>query len=281
MPKIENILRNLARRNERDMQVAIQEWMDFVQKQIKQDLRSKYEKSVTSKLTDWKRIESQGVSTIKPAAIKIMQTGGNAAYRHLAIEGSFDVLNVSAVKAVNKFCSKLVTEVTNNTKKGINTYVKHGIKEGHSMSRIARDLRPLVGLTQKQTQAVINYRKMLTVTKPHWTPTQIDKAVMRYTNKTHRRRMQTIARTETARAQNIGYVQGLEEVGIEEVEFSVAADCCVSQCLPLDGKKYKANEAAGIIPVHPNCRCAMLPVINDRVISEQLKKPHPRLKVGV
>lgn len=277
-PKIQNVLDNLARRNERLLQVAVQEWMDFTQKQIRQDLAEKYQKSMASKLTDWKLINSQGEKIIKPAALEIMRTGGNAAYKHLAVVGSFDVLNIAAIKAVNKFCSKLVTDVTKKTKKGINTYVKHGIKEGYSMPKIARELRPLVGLTGNQTQSIINYRKLLQVKRPDLTAAQVNKAVMRYTNKTHRERMLTIARTETARAQNIGYCQGLGEIGVKEAEFSIAPTDYCEECEALNGTVFPVAEAAGVIPVHPRCRCDMLPVIDNKVIDEQLKEPHPKLK---
>lgn len=273
-PKIENILSNLARKNERILQVAVREWMDFTQKQIRHDLVEKYQKSVASELTDWEYINNQGVTTIKPAALKIMQTGGNAAYKNLAIAGAFDVLNVQAVKAVNKFCSKLVVDVTENTKKGINVFVKHGIKEGYSMSKIARGMRPLVGLTGKQTQAVIHYRQLLQIRRPDLTAAQVDKSVMRYTNKTHRLRMENIARTETARAQNIGYCGGLEQVGVEEGELSVAPGAC-DECLALDKTRYPISEAAGVVPIHPRCRCAILPVVGEKAISHPLKKPPP------
>lgn len=274
MPKIQDTLDSLAVRNERFLQVALREWFDFTQKQIRRDLTSKYIKSVasvTSNLTDWEFIETQGITTIKPVALEVMRTSGNAAYKHLAVTGSFDVLNVPAMKAVEKFCSKLVKDVTAKTKQGINTYIKHGIKEGYSMSKIARDLRSLVGLTGTQTQSVINYRKLLQVKRPDLSAAQVDKAVMKYTNKTHRQRMQTIARTETARAQNIGYVQGLEQIGVKESELRNGSNPC-DECIALNGKKYPVAEAGGVIPVHPRCTCAMLPVVNDKVISEQLKK---------
>jgi len=276
MPKILTILDNLAIRNERLLRVPLQEWMDFSQKQIRDALTEKYQKSVTAKLTDWELIQSQGETTIKPAVLEIMRTGGNAAYRHLAIEGSFDVINVAAIKAVNKFCSKLVKDVTANTKKGINVYIKHGIKEGYSMSKIARNLRPLVGLTAKQTQAIIHYRQLLQIKRPDLSAAQVNKAVMKYTNKTHRLRMENIARTETARAQNIGYCQGLEQVGVKEAELSNGPNPC-DECLALNKTRYPIAEAAGVIPVHPRCECAMLPVIDDKVISERLKKPPKRL----
>jgi hypothetical protein len=274
---IERMLSSLALRNERLLRVPLREWFDFTQKQIRRDLTSKYQKSVVTKLTDWELIQSQGETIIKPAALEIMRTSGNAAYQYLAITGSFDVINVQAVKAVNKFGSKLVREVTKKTKQGINVYVKHGIKQGWSMPKIAKELRPLVGLTGKQTQAIINYRAKLQLTRPDLTAVQLDKATMKYTNKTHRLRMENIARTETARAQNIGYCQGLEQLGIKEAEFAVSPTDVCDECLALNGQRFPIAEAAGIIPVHPRGKCAMLPVIDDKVISERLKKPPKRL----
>lgn len=268
------------------MRVSLQEWMDSTQKQIRRDLTSKYQKSVVSTLTDWELIESQGIKTIKPATLGIIQTGGNVAYKNLAIAGSFDIVNIPAVKAVNKFCSKLVTEVTANTKKGINTYIKYGIKEGYSMPKIARDLRPLVGLTGKQTQSIINYRTLLQE-RTDLSAAQVDKLVMRKMNKTHRMRMENIARTETARAQNIGYCQGLEQIGVEYAELRNGSNPC-DECISLNKKRYPIAEASGIIPVHPRCTCAMLPVICEiekgikkddkcRTITEPLKNPPPEL----
>jgi len=287
MPKIGNILSSLMRSNERLLRVTVRGWMDYMQKQVRRDLSERYQKSAASvgqatvNLTDWELVQSEGIRTIKPAALEIMQTSGNAAYRHLAVAGSFDVINVQAVRAVDKFCSKLVVGVTAKTKEGINTYVKYGIKEGHSMPKIARELRPLVGLTSNQIQSIINYRTLLTEKHPGYSAARIDKAVMRYTNKTHRMRMENIARTETARAQNIGYCQGLEQVGVKEVELSNADDPC-EICAGLNGTRYKVGEGSGVIPVHPRCRCVMLPVVDNKAISEQLKKPHPKLrKFGV
>lgn len=273
---IEEELSRLAIRDERFMQVTLNELMAFISKQIRKDLKNKYQKSFASELADWEVIESQGEKIIKPTTIKLIENGGNAAYKSLAISGSFDVLNVPAIRAVEKFGAKLVKDITAGTRDGINTYIKHGIKEGYSMPKIARDLRPLVGLTGKQTQSVINYRRLLTEKRPDLKPVQIDRVVMKYTAKTHRQRMETIARTETARAQNIGYVQGLEQVGVEEAQFQISPSAC-EECIALDGTIYPVKEAAGIIPVHPRCRCAMLPVIDDKVISDYLKQPHPKL----
>jgi len=273
---IEVVLSNLAIRNERILRVPLQQWMGFANAQIKRDLASKFKKSVTSKLTDWQFIEEQGKKTLKPASLKIMQSGGNAAYKQLAISGSFDVLNVRAVKAAEKFTAKLVKDVTANTKKGIRTYISAGVKAGKAMPTIAKELRPLVGLTKLQTKSIINYRKTLG-DLDRFSPAQIDKKVLSYTNKTHRRRMENIARTETARAQNIGYCQGLEDVGVVEAELRISAVDYCDDCLVLDKTRYPVGEAGAILPVHPRCRCAMLPVVDDKVISETLHLTPPEL----
>lgn len=255
------------RKNERIMQAAVVKWFDFALKQIRRDLARKFTKDyaadVTAELTYWKEIEGNGVRAIKPATLTIMGNGAQEAYRIAELEGTFDVLNVRAVKLADKICAKMVTNVTNKTKEGIRTYISAGIKDGKSMPKIARELRPIVGLTKPQTESIMNYRKLLGDKDkfPKLTAADIDKKVQRYAGKTHRQRMQTIARTETARAQNEGYVMGLEDAGVKETEFSAVSTCC-EICESMNGQKYPIEESGGIIPVHPRCTCAMLPVIS-------------------
>lgn len=246
------------KRNERVFQQAIQQWFALTIKQIQTDLRTKFQKDITTELTDWKFLEEQGIKTIKPASLKVIESGGNQAYKLMQIEGAFDVLNVASVKAAEKFCAKLVTEVNNSTKKGIRTYISTGIKEGKSMDKIARELRSIVGLTESQTESVMNYRNLLQ--EQGLNVDVVDKKVQRYADKTHRYRTEMIARTETANAQSIGYLQGMDDIGVEKVEFSAYPGCC-DICQGLDKDKYKVEDAEGVIPVHPNCRCAWLPVI--------------------
>ena len=245
---------------------AIQTWFAFNLKTIQKDLRTKFQKDVTTELTDWEFLDEQGQTIMKPATLKVMKSGGDAAYSVFAIEGSFDIVNPNSVIAAEKFTAKLVTGVNTETKKGIRTFISSGIKDGKGMDTIARELRPIVGLTKVQTTKAIDLRKMLNDKEkfPNLTQKQINGKVTRYTNKAHRDRTTNIARTETARAQNIGYAQGMENVGVELLEFSITEDeITESECRALNENKYPPSEAAGIIPVHPRCRCAMLPVIGD------------------
>jgi SPP1 gp7 family putative phage head morphogenesis protein len=75
---------------------------------------------------------------------------------------------------------------------------------------------------------------------------------------------ETVARTEIIRSHAEGQLDALEEMGIDEVgvmvEWSTAGDGRVCElCEPLEGVVLKIEEARGLIPRHPNCRCAHIP----------------------
>jgi len=78
------------------------------------------------------------------------------------------------------------------------------------------------------------------------------------------KRARTIARTEIIRAHAEGELDSLERQGAEKVgvmsEWHTAGDDRVCQlCLALDGVVLKIKEARGLLPRHPNCRCAFVP----------------------
>ena len=77
-------------------------------------------------------------------------------------------------------------------------------------------------------------------------------------------RAMTMARTEIIAAHAEGQLDSYEELGIDElevmVEWSTAGDDRVcSACADLQGTVMKIDEARGLIPRHPNCRCAWIP----------------------
>lgn len=78
------------------------------------------------------------------------------------------------------------------------------------------------------------------------------------------KRAETIARTELIRAHAEGQLMAFQKLGVEEVgaavEWSTAGDDRVCPlCKPLEGIVLKTSEATGMIPRHPNCRCAWIP----------------------
>lgn len=81
-------------------------------------------------------------------------------------------------------------------------------------------------------------------------------------------RARLLARTEVIRAHAEASLNSYEEAGAEgviiETEFATAGDSSVCpKCDDLGNQVYKLEDARGLIPVHPNCRCAWLPVLSD------------------
>jgi len=79
-----------------------------------------------------------------------------------------------------------------------------------------------------------------------------------------RNRSQTIARTEIIHAYSEGQLDAYEQMNIEEVgvmaEWNTAGDDRVCEkCVALEGIVLEVKEARGLIPRHPNCRCAFIP----------------------
>jgi SPP1 gp7 family putative phage head morphogenesis protein len=78
------------------------------------------------------------------------------------------------------------------------------------------------------------------------------------------RRGTMIARTEIIRAHAEGQLDAMQQMGVEEVgvavEFTVTPDEKVCPlCQALEGVILKIDEARGVIPQHPDCRCCFSP----------------------
>lgn len=85
-----------------------------------------------------------------------------------------------------------------------------------------------------------------------------------------RGRALTIARTEIIHAHAEGQLDSMEKMGVDEVgamvEWNTAGDSRVcDKCAALEGQVYTVKEARGLLPLHPNCRCAWVPYIPDSI----------------
>lgn len=95
-------------------------------------------------------------------------------------------------------------------------------------------------------------------------PLTVGRNINKQVDKIGKQRATTIARTETIRAHAEGNLDAMEELGISKVsvavEWSTAGDDRVCPlCEPLNGVEMSISEARGILPRHPNCRCAWIP----------------------
>lgn len=73
-----------------------------------------------------------------------------------------------------------------------------------------------------------------------------------------------IAQTEIINAHAEGQLDSFQLLGVDKLgilaEFSTAGDDLVcAKCADLEGKEFTVDEARGVIPVHPSCRCCWIP----------------------
>lgn len=139
-----------------------------------------------------------------------------------------------------------------------------------SISRVqalaGRTYTELKGVTEaiSQNMSRILVEGLATGASPRTVARQMAKEIDSIT----KRRALVIARTETIRAHAEGQLdsfeaQGLAKVGVQ-VEWSTTGDDRVCpRCQPLEGVVLKLKEARGILPRHPNCRCAFLPALEE------------------
>lgn len=81
-------------------------------------------------------------------------------------------------------------------------------------------------------------------------------------------RARTLSQTEIIHAHSEGSLDRLESEGFDEVSVDVehvtAGDSNVCpQCASLAGNQYSIQEARGLLPIHPMCRCAIVPITDD------------------
>ena len=81
-----------------------------------------------------------------------------------------------------------------------------------------------------------------------------------------KRRAEILARTEIIRAHHLATIQEYRNQGIMNVKvkaeiLTAGDDRVCPQCAILEGRLFTLDEAEGLIPVHPQCRCCVMPYV--------------------
>lgn len=97
-----------------------------------------------------------------------------------------------------------------------------------------------------------------------WSPTKIARTMNKSIGSLTRTRARMIARTEIINAHAEGQLDSFELLGVDKLgvmaEWSTADDDRVcAECAGMEGETFTVKEARGLIPLHPNCRCAWMP----------------------
>lgn len=181
----------------------------------------------------------------------------------------FDGGNPSAARAAQRYAARMVVEISHETMMALRAIVVRSIREGIPPYDAARMIRPLIGLTTQQAQAVMNYRQGLI--DLGLDSMRVNTLVDRYAARKLRERAETIARTETMKALNTGAREawrqaqktGLLGPGAVKEWITTPDERLCPVCQPMDGVQVPLGEpfrtGNGPLqgpPAHPRCRCA-------------------------
>lgn len=165
--------------------------------------------------------------------------------------------------------------IQRETEQGIRTAIRQGLDTGSPPAVVARSLRSVVGLTERQAVALGAFRERLT--QDERPPAQIERMVARKASRMLTTRTTAIARTETFTALQAGKDAQWERLVSEgaikrdewEREWVTAQDertCPI--CEPLHGQRtaiggtfVSSIGALSSPPAHPQCRCLARVVI--------------------
>ena len=189
------------------------------------------------------------------------------------------VVNPEAVAFLERYALDQVTGLTDDLVPAIRDILLRGQREGLSVDRQARLIRDVIGLTPRMAAAVANVEATIYAEGiasgmyPEAAEKAAKKAADAYSKRALRERAETIARTETIRAQNAGQVDAWKAAinrgdlrGTATKMWIVTPDDRLDKriCRPMAGVKVgiheEFNTPAGAVeypPAHPRCRCAV------------------------
>jgi len=175
---------------------------------------------------------SLSVALGAPLEAAFIEAGRQTVARSIPTAGRlsmrFDIANPKATEFLRSYDLGLIREISNDTRLGIRRIVADAMAYGGHPYEQARQIRSLIGLTDRQAAAVSNFRNLLETgdreamtralrdrrfdptldrtlgadAERELTQEEIDRQVERYGERMLTMRAETIARTETIRAAN-------------------------------------------------------------------------------
>ena len=161
------------------------------------------------------------MEVIEPIYFESVMRGVEGAEKYFAPKGYKKPEYKNLKMWITRTAKKWAEEITETTIKELTDVIIKGKEEGQSMQQVMEALQGV------------------------------------YKDMTDNRAM-TIARTETARAYDEAHAQAYQEMGYYKMEYLVAPDCC-EECQENANKEWNIDNIAGVVPVHPNCRCDFAP----------------------
>lgn len=284
--KIETVLRSYLDRNEPKVRkVLVSTWNAQAEALKFEEITAALKTGRLSEaaLERFAQIYARYINTeMKPILTDAGMSGYEYMRSHLSRITGFQFEATQAGQSIQRFIDKrsadFLTAVTQQQRDAVKTIVNYfAVREPVAPDELARYLRPVIRLSNRDTNAVINYRKQLKKSFPGMGDEQLFKNVNRYSQRLWRRRAETVARTELANAHNRGQYEtvkaGIDSGAITRrvsKQFWTARDervCPV--CGPLHGEiigfddEFESSKNGPAVdsltpPIHPRCRCTIL-----------------------
>jgi SPP1 gp7 family putative phage head morphogenesis protein len=178
----------------------------------------------------------------------------------------FDSKNEMAQAYAARQAARYVTQVSAETKAGLQSIIAKSVREGINARDTAKLIKSSVGLNAPQGAAVNNYYNKLIARGTD--PGRAWKLADKYSDKLLKSRAKTIARTEIMGALNGGALEqarqrrdaGLYQNPMKKWKITKDEVTC-KICRPLEGqiRPLEGTFSTGVTapPTHPNCRCTL------------------------
>jgi len=223
---------------------------------------------------DWsEQFEDKLLLKYEPVYNTIMALTGAEAWKELSIPIAFNIRNPYSEKWIAENAANMVTLVTKETKQAIRRVILDGFQMGFAPRQMAKPIREMIGLTERDSRAVLKYWAKLNE-EADLSARRVDNMANTYEEQLLRERALTIARTETINAANRG-IEASWQVARDggyilpetQREWIAAAGSCrtCKICMDYNGRKApldgpyvspKYGEKMGP-PGHVcNCRCS-------------------------
>lgn len=221
----------------------------------------------------WKEADQLIRDLAQPLSLSTAARAGVAELARLKIGLRFDLDNPYATRWATDHSATLVRQVGDETKKAIRAVMGEAFEAGVPPRRAALRIRELIGLTERDARAVMNYWRTLTE-EADLSARRADDMADSYARRLWRRRALTIARTETIAASAAGTQQSwaaAKDKGFlpfdtkQEWVAAMESRRTCPICRALDGQKVALGEpfqsstlgAVMAPPAHVSCRCAL------------------------
>lgn len=169
----------------------------------------------------------------------LVEAGWENAKALLDVSTGFDVVPERTLAKIRAGINELAMMVQQREQESLRTILSDAFHEGQSGPEVAKTIRAAFADGYHRINA--EGKVVLVAATPAWS--------------------ETVARTEMATAATAGALDLYHEAGIATLRWQASDPC--DECAEYDDKVYPIDDLPDEPPVHPNCRCALIPADED------------------